>query len=257
MLSLRNRGLRARLAGVRQLIAGGEPLFDLPQRVAKPAGERIVVFAPHPDDETIGCGGTLHQHQLAGDSITAVFMTDGRQGTGTRGDISADEIVAVREAEARQAAQLLGIGECVFLRNPDAQLSITPATVAQVNDLLARIAPDLIYVPSPLESHRDHRLGCAIVARAVEIGGHRPNVCLYEVWSPVPANLIVPIDLGHKIKAIRVYRSQLDEHEQYVAGATHLAHYRGLTGLNSLQTPAECFLSCDHAEFISLARDWS
>jgi len=52
----------------------------LPKLIDKPAGKNILVLAPHPDDEVIGCGGTLYKHFLAGAEITVVYMTDGRKG---------------------------------------------------------------------------------------------------------------------------------------------------------------------------------
>lgn len=256
------RGIRQRLRKHRlgesfaRLLARFAPakaeLFSLPERVAKPEGSRIVVFAPHPDDETLGCGGTLRQHQLAGDSITAVFVTDGRMGRERFPGLTPDELVAVRETEAREAARLLGIRECIFLRNPDTQLEVTGETIAQARRIIETLQPDLLYLPSPFESHRDHQRTCAIVARALDDGAGAPRICLYEVWTPLLANLIVPIDLDYKIRVIQVYRSQLDERQQYVAAASCLARYRGMSCLYSLDTPAECFLRCDRATLLGL-----
>lgn len=213
-----------------------------------------MVLAPHPDDETLGCGGTLYKHHLAGDGITAVFMTDGSKGDQMGGGIRGEALIELRKREAKAAAAILGIGDCLFLHNPDTHLRASSDTIRQVRRLLDSTQPDVVYVPSPFESHRDHRRTCAIAAHALA-GFPRPlEVYLYEVWTPVPANCVVSIDLKAKINAIRVYQSQMDEREQYVLLAKNLALYRGFTCLSSVDVPAECFLRLDRAAFVSLAR---
>src|SRR5262245_2441565 len=54
--------------------------FRQPRLCTEPGGQRVLVLAPHPDDEVIGCGGTLYKHTRAGHAVTVVYMTDGRKG---------------------------------------------------------------------------------------------------------------------------------------------------------------------------------
>ena len=76
----------------------------------------ILVIAPHPDDETIGCAGTLCRHVAAGDRVAVVFLTSGELGLK---HLPARKAWKIREAEARAAARLLGIARLDFFRLPD------------------------------------------------------------------------------------------------------------------------------------------
>jgi LmbE family N-acetylglucosaminyl deacetylase len=242
------------LRRVRALLKDPHPLFELPELLDKPPGKRVMVVAPHPDDETLGCGGALLKHHLAGDHITAVFMTDGSKGD-TLAGVSGGALIELREREARAAAAVLGIDECVFLRNPDAFLHCSPQTSGQLRELLESLQPDLVYAPSPFDTHRDHQQACMITARALGDCPSPAEVCLYEVWAPVPANCAVVIDLERKVQAIRCYRSQMDERELYVTGSTALARYRGVTCLPGRDEAVECFLRLRRAAFVELAQD--
>jgi LmbE family N-acetylglucosaminyl deacetylase len=258
-------GLRSRIGGladrsglgwVRRLFgrrAQNVPLFALPELIDKPAGTRALVLAPHADDEALGCGGVVYKHHLAGDHVTAVFMTDGSQGYEMAGTLRGQALIEAREQEARAAAEILGIGQCLFLRNADAALEASPATVAQLQRVLEARRPDIVYVPSPLDTHRDHRQTCAIAARALANCSWELQVYLYELWSPITANCAVIIDLDRKLQAIRCYRSQMDERQLYLAVASNLARYRGLTCLPGQDVRIECFLRLDRAAFAELA----
>jgi LmbE family N-acetylglucosaminyl deacetylase len=248
------RGVTAWLRRARSVLTDPEPLFDLPELLEKPAGTRVMVVAPHADDEALGCGGTLFKHHLARDHITAVFMTDGSKGDAFTGGLGGEALIELREQEARAAASVLGIDECVFLRNPDAALQCSPRAVEQLGQLLHSLRPDVLYAPSPFDTHRDHRQACAIAARAL-VGCSWPvQVYLCETWAPVPANCAVVIDLERKIQALRIYRSQMDERELYVTGAAALARYRGFTCLPGRDVAVECFLRVDRGTFVELAR---
>src|SRR3989338_10183634 len=72
-----------------------------------------LVFAPHPDDEALGCGGLLCAYKAAGIPVTAVIVTSGDHGE--HGKAGAD----VREQESRAAADFLGIAKLIFWREPD------------------------------------------------------------------------------------------------------------------------------------------
>src|SRR5262245_42487805 len=70
-------------------------------------GRSAVVFAPHQDDEVLGCGGTVVRKLRAGADVTVVFMTDG---SAAHGDLIApDELTRIRAGEARAACDLLGV----------------------------------------------------------------------------------------------------------------------------------------------------
>jgi len=248
------RGMASWVRSQRARLTEPDPLFELPELLEKPDGTRVMVVAPHADDETLGCGGTLVKHHLAGDRVTVVFMTDGGKGEELAGGVRGRALVGLREREAQAAAAALGVDECIFLRNPDGSLRCTARTVEQLDGVLDTLRPDIIYAPSPLDTHRDHRQACAILAAALGKAVRAVEVYVYEVWAPIPANCAVGIDLERKVRAIRLYRSQMDERELYVAAATTLARYRGISCLPGQDVPVECFLRLNRSNFVEFVK---
>src|SRR5216684_4987505 len=102
-------------------------------------GERLMVLAPHPDDEVIGCGGLVALHLREFRSVHVVVATDGAQaGDG-----------AQREAESRAALALLGNATIEFLRFPDRELDSAHDLGQRLAAILRERKPNLIAVPSP------------------------------------------------------------------------------------------------------------
>lgn len=110
--------------------------------------KRIMVFAPHPDDDILGCGGSIAKHARQGHEIITVYMTSGEAGSLT---YSRDELAALRENEARQASLLLKVNETIFLRNPDGYLEYNRDNLVKIVSLLRANKPDLVYLPHRLE----------------------------------------------------------------------------------------------------------
>jgi LmbE family N-acetylglucosaminyl deacetylase len=184
----------------------------------------IVVIAPHPDDESIGCGGTLRLHAQRGDRVAVVYLTSGELGLKK---LPRERAWDVREAEARKAATILGLAEPVFLRCPDWVLDehLEAAASALVSSLKAE-RPEMVYLPHPLEWHPDHKAALPILWSAIDESGVSPaTVRGYEIWTPMPdfdhvesIDTVMPI----KLRAIRAYRSQLEQ----------LPYDRAIRGLN-------------------------
>ena len=119
-----------------------------PPIVIAPPNGRVLVIAPHPDDESCGVGGTLALHRKQGDPVTVVFLTDGDSGDpdGHYGD----KIGERRRREAQHAAVVLGGLETRFLGLPDGHevRDDDLRMVAQMlDDIADSLKPDLVYVP--------------------------------------------------------------------------------------------------------------
>lgn len=223
------------------------PLPDV--RRSPPRG-RVLVVAPHPDDETMGLGGTLALHARQEDPVKAVFICSGIQGD-PDGYIPREELEETRKAEAREAAGVLGIGELQFLGYPDnlsdadytvfENLPENPddqrrALVCGLAQILCGIMDDggfdLVYHPWEEELNADHWA----VGRAVrQLRETRPDLeervsfLGYEIWSPaVPETVVDTSDvIATKLAAIRCYRSQLMYHD-YTSAVLGLDAYRSL-----------------------------
>src|SRR5581483_3324065 len=105
-------------------------VFNTSALVWEPGAERVLVLAPHMDDETIGCGGALAQHVRAGANVHVVFLTDGRHGSGKLGALTGEarreaemQLVATRKEEALRALATLGVQGWTFLDVEDGTLS--------------------------------------------------------------------------------------------------------------------------------------
>ncbi len=214
-----------------------------PQLIETFSADNVLVLAPHMDDEVIGCGGTLHRHVLAGARVTVVFMTDGRRGDPDLyqdSALSAAEIaqaettlVGRRKQEAHRAAQIIGIRKVVFLDGPDGGLDVTPDLVEALLDDLEATRPDVVYLPSMLDTHLDHwathRLFHEVTRVFSPSPRWRPVYREYEVWTPLLANRLVDIsDVFHvKQEALKQYESQ-NARIDYVRAAEGLSIYRSI-----------------------------
>jgi LmbE family N-acetylglucosaminyl deacetylase len=198
----------------------------------------VLVIAPHPDDEAIGCGGAILKHARGGDTVVAVFLTSGELGLKS---LPEAEARARRESEAEAACASLGVGRHVFLRRQDWSLAEDVDGAAQaLAPVLEAERPELVYVPHEGEAHPDHRAAAPILRAALD--SQTPNTLAYEIWSPLPTwHEVIDISdvMDAKLEAIRCYRSQLDQF-RYDDAALGLGSYRG--ALAGRCTYAEAFL---------------
>jgi len=186
-------------------------------------------LAPHPDDETIGCGGALALHAKAGDPVKVAFLTNGAQGD-TTGKMTREAYVALRRQEAEEACVRLGAADLEFWPYEDRSLAGSRGALRRMMDLIESYRPELVYAPSPLEFHPDHRAACMLLCDAIASCNGEFEVAFYEVGQPVRANLLVDVTpvLHEKEEAVKVYRSQLGE-RRYDDFTRALNRYRSMT----------------------------
>jgi LmbE family N-acetylglucosaminyl deacetylase len=201
----------------------------------------VVVLAPHPDDEVLGCGGTIARHADQGDVVHVVVVTRGIPEL-----FPPDEIARTR-AEARDAHALLGVSETHFLDLPAPRLDVVPRheVADRIRAAVGAIRPDVAYLPHHGDLHHDH----AIVHEASLVamrpaGGYAPSLLAYETLSetdwapPTAAHQFIPttyVDISscleRKLAAMRCFESQLKSgaHPRSVAALAALAALRGAT----------------------------
>jgi LmbE family N-acetylglucosaminyl deacetylase len=252
---------RRRARSLRTLICNSS-VYTQQAAVCEPANGRIVVLAPHMDDETLGCGGTIARHVQAGAQVTVVFLTDGRHGgpscaglTGPERDRRQREIVDVRKQEAQRAGKVLGVRSIVFLDAEDMRLSVDTRVPGLLRDLLGRVQPDCVYLPSFLEQHPDHRAATHVLLAAVT-GTQLEFECRgYEVWTPLFPNCVIKIDATIELKkqAIACYQSQLEQTD-YLHAAIGLNAHRSLALGGRAGNFAEAFQALPLADYLQLYR---
>jgi len=188
----------------------------------------ILVIAPHPDDESIGCGGTICLHTDRGDHVAAVFLTSGEFALG---DLPREKAWAIREAEAEESASILGITSVTFLRRPDHYLGDGIEEAAtELRLLLERQQPQLIYLPHAYEGHSDHRACQPIVQAALSSTLIPPPALLgYEVWTPLSEYdraENISQTMTRKLQAVCAHGSQTKQ-VRYDRAVSALNEYRG------------------------------
>jgi len=104
----------------------------------------VLVIAPHPDDESIGCGGAICLHADQGHRVATVFLTSGECGLP---ELSKEEAWRVREREAERATEILGVASIEFLRRPDQYLQENTIDAAcALKPILQREKPEVLYL---------------------------------------------------------------------------------------------------------------
>jgi LmbE family N-acetylglucosaminyl deacetylase len=199
---------RGSARAVRALLRARSRGFQ-PRRV----GSALVV-APHPDDETFGCGGAVALLARVGAPLDVAFVTDGAASHPGHPAVAPAAIAARRRAEARQATQVLGVNpqRVWFLDESDGTLAGLEAgeairAAARIAGLLARVAPDAILLPCRLDGSSEHEAAFALVARALRDANLSPRILEFPVWSWWnPLRLMRPM-----LTARRVWRLDLRE----------------------------------------------
>lgn len=211
-----------------QLPVVGESLLA-PFQTTDLTGHKVLVLAPHPDDESLACGGALVLHTDHGDPVKVVFLTDGAAAHHD-GRYTPSEYVALRKQEALAAASILGVDDLDFWEIPDRQLGSAEGVLVRLIDLLREYRPELIYAPSPLEFHPDHRAAAELVWTAVAESNLTTQVAFFDFNRPVNVNTLIDISSvqDRKRRACELYRSQLENHP-YADAAQSLNRYRALT----------------------------
>ena len=199
----------------------------VPLLVEPPSGS-VLVLAPHPDDESIGCGGVLALHARRGDPVLIVTLTDGAAGD-PDGLYDGRDYRELRENETRQALGCLALHDVEFLRLPDGRLAQAAELDRAIADVVRRVRPDIVYAPSPWETLADHWAAARALERVLQAGEGGPAWWAYEIWTPLVASHIV--DIGsvweQKRRAILCYQSQL-RYVDYLERVEGLARYRTL-----------------------------
>lgn len=146
-------------------------------------GRPATVFAPHPDDETLACGGTVIKKSRAGASVSLVVMTDGRGSH--RALMDEDRLGEVRAREAEAAAARLGIapGRVHLLGFPDRGLGDHfGEAVGRVLGIMERESPSELYVPYLHEAPSDHIETRRVALEAARSAPGAVTVYEYPVW---------------------------------------------------------------------------
>lgn len=202
--------------------------------------ERLLVIAPHPDDEILGVGGLIAKHAEAGDAVTVLTVA------GHRPPLYTEETYQRTVQEAKAAHAVVGVSTSVFLDLPATLLGAEPIHVfnTRILEVVKTTSPSIVLLPYP-DRHVDHRqvFEAAMVAtRPVGIGASIRIVAAYETLSEthwnaphIEPNFIpnwvcdISRQLERKQAALRCYESQISAFPgpRSVEAVVALAAFRG------------------------------
>jgi LmbE family N-acetylglucosaminyl deacetylase len=203
---------------------------------------RVLVIAPHPDDEILGVGGTIAKRVMEGHTVYVCVVTKGCE------PLFANKLVEQTRDECRKADSLLGVKETFFLDFPAAMLEDVPRY--KLNDgilgIVKKVKPDEVYLPHRGDMQIDHKMvvDAAMVALRPKYEHKVKRIYAYETLSetgwdvPNSTNEFIPTiyedissTIDKKIEAMSVFQSQLADfpNARSVGAVEALAKYRGST----------------------------
>jgi N-acetylglucosamine malate deacetylase 1 len=169
-----------------------------------------MVFSPHQDDETLGCGGMIALKRQHGIPVCVTFITDGGA-SGLSDPMQKDKITGIRKQEALTALGILGVEpeEIHFLEKPDGGLyglqnEQWQETIEQIAELLKSHNPLEVYLPHRKDCHKDHEATYELVKAAIALSGIEVEILEYPIWLFWSAPLFIKLQLCDLAAAYRL-----------------------------------------------------
>lgn len=202
--------------------------------------ERILVVAPHPDDEILGVGGTIAKYAASNCDVTVLTVA------GHRPPLYTEEVYQRTVAEAREAHGIVGAKQSIFLDIPATMLGNEPVHIlnGKIVDVVRSTKPDIVLMPYP-DRHVDHRIvfeSAMVATRPVGVGADIRLIAAYETLSETHWNAphiepnftpnwvsdITP-QIETKLAALRCYESQISPFPgpRSIEAVKALAMFRG------------------------------
>jgi LmbE family N-acetylglucosaminyl deacetylase len=189
----------------------------------------IMVVSPHPDDAEYGVAGTVARWVKEGQRVIYVVCTNGDKGTSDT-NMDPAKLVEIRKQEQRAAAEILGVGEVIFLGLPDQGLEDTPEFRKLIVRLIRQYRPHTIVTADPYRRyiwHRDHRITGRVVLDAVfpfardhlaypdllaeGLQPHKVKELFFWAAEDINYRSDITATFDLKVRALRCHRSQMRE----------------------------------------------
>jgi len=215
-----------------------------PKTVTAPKGKKVLVIAPHPDDEVIGMGGVMAQMLANECDIEVISLTFG------------EDQAAVEEA--KKAAEFMGYRFSHFFGFSTKNITLDSETLNKFAELAMQANPDVLFIPFMLDDHDDHRRSSEMLLAAHEkgmlSGMEKTEVWAYQVYTTLPLNAVVNITdvMDKKLEAIEQYQSRFTQrHWSHFAKGLSAFNVRFLNG-NKKQDYAEVFLKISLSNYLKI-----
>lgn len=203
--------------------------------------KRVLILAPHMDDEALGCSGTVLLLKQQSVSSAIVFLTNGEK---LYSEPDRD-IAEKRVQEARRASEMLECEEALFLGYPDGAVADNSSQVSEaLSSIIVRLKPEIVLTPSPIDFHPDHRAAAEIALDLLEKHGTF-RLAFYEVYTAMRFTHLIDISsvIEQKKQLILIYRTSLYEKpELYLKASLGLNAHRSVFAQKEGFYEALCFV---------------
>ncbi len=141
---------------------------------------KILIIAPHSDDEVLGCGGTIAKHTIKGDEVALCIVTKGYTPDWS------EEFMQKRQEQIKMSCEILGISKIYLMNYPTAKLDTIPQKELNqaLKEVISDFKPDMMFIPHKGDLNKDHRLifeAALVAARPIE---HKiKKILVYETLS--------------------------------------------------------------------------
>ena len=173
--------------------------------------KKVLIIGAHPDDPETMCGGTMQKLKTMGAEVVSVYLTSGEAGIKGK---SHEEARTIRQAEARQACEVMGVRP-IFMTQIDGNAEINKARYAEMLALIEAEKPDMVITHWPIDSHRDHRVCAVLVYDAWRQSGYSFDLYYGEVMTGLQTQNFTPtlwVDItdyhNKKVEAYMCHQSQ-------------------------------------------------
>ena len=207
----------------------------------KNSNSTVVVFAAHPDDDILGCGGTIAKLTQEGSKVHIVFLADGES---SRGDITdINSLIQQRKQNAKKALKILGCDSIEFLGFPDNRLDSLDLldVVKKIEGFIDAYKPYTIFTHYAHDLNIDHQIthNAVVTACRPQPGHCVKELLFFEVPSSTEWNLSkafmpnyfvdISSTLSLKIDALNAYKNEMKSfpHPRSIKAIESLSYYRG------------------------------
>ncbi len=216
--------------------------------------ENILIIAPHPDDEVLGCGGVMRLYANDNHNVYVLIVTRGTA------RLYSDERIKLGRSQALQAHSILGVTETFFLDFPAPELDTIPiASISEsIADIISKLKISMLFIPHRGDIHIDHLIvfNAAIVS-ARPVGDYSiRSIFAYETLSetewaaPYSSDIFIP---NHFVNIGSSVHSKLEAMSCYSGQLRKFPNPRSLEAIESLARFRGSTISCDFAEaFMSI-----
>jgi len=224
------------------------------RRWSSPGNDRVLIVAPHPDDEAAGCVGTVFKHLASRDEVILAIATDGRQ---SKVNPDPHQMCRQRQSEALHAVRLLGIQRLEWIGLAEGEWRV-PTLVEKLTGVIRSHSPTIIYAPSRIDFHPEHRqvahaLALSLAGTTAE-APDAPRLRIYPIQVPLHdavINLVSDVSSLH-----RQTDAVMDAYESQAGSLRRCNRLRRYSGKRyGIKGRAEVFWEISARTYVALHRE--